>query len=60
MVKEEEIKRRFGQLPKTGQERVELEYHQMDPREFDEQMAEAKRMWCPARVLPIMGRPDLT
>ena len=35
------MKKRFGKLPKAEQERIELEYHQMDPREFDERMSKA-------------------
>ncbi len=36
------MKRQFGKLPKAQQERIELEYHQMNPHEFDEQMSRAK------------------
>lgn len=37
-----EMKGRFGKLSKAEQERIELEYHQAKPREFDEQMSRAK------------------
>lgn len=36
------MKNRFGKLTKAKQETVELEYHQMNPREFDEHMSQAK------------------
>ena len=36
------MKRQFGKLPRADQERIEFEYHQMNPREFDEQMSRAK------------------
>jgi hypothetical protein len=39
---EKEMKRRFGKLTRAEQERIELEYHQMDPHQFDERMAQAK------------------
>jgi DEAD/DEAH box helicase domain-containing protein len=35
------MKREFGKLRKAEQERIELEYHQMSPGEFDELMAQA-------------------
>ena len=36
------MKRRFGKLPKAKQERIELDYHQMNPQQFDEHMSQAK------------------
>jgi len=36
------MKRRFGKITKAEQETIELEYHRMNPREFDEQMLRAK------------------
>ena len=36
------MKKRLGDLSSTEQEKVELEYHQMDPAEFDELMSQAK------------------
>jgi len=39
---EEEMKKQFGKLPKSEQERIELEYHQMNPHELDEQMSQAR------------------
>lgn len=36
------MKRQFGKLRKAVQERIELEYHQMNTHEFDEQMTRAK------------------
>lgn len=34
-----EMKRKFAKLSKEEQEKVELEYHQMEPEEFDDLMA---------------------
>lgn len=36
------MKNRFGKLTKAKQERIELEYHRMDPHQFDEHMVQAK------------------
>lgn len=36
------MKNRFGKLSKVKQEAVELEYHKMNPHEFDEHMSGAK------------------
>ena len=36
------MKKRFADLSKAEQEKVELEYHLMDPSEFDEQMSKAR------------------
>lgn len=36
------MKNRFGKLTKAKQETIELEYHQMNPHEFDEHMSQAK------------------
>jgi hypothetical protein len=36
------MKKRFGKLTKARQGTIELEYHQMDPHEFDEHMSQAK------------------
>lgn len=36
------MKNRFGKLAKAKQEAIELEYHKMNPREFDERMSGAK------------------
>jgi hypothetical protein len=36
------MKRRFGKLTKAKQERIELDYHQTDPHQFDEQITHAK------------------
>jgi hypothetical protein len=33
------MKRKFAKLSKEEQEKVELEYHQMEPEEFDDLMA---------------------
>jgi hypothetical protein len=46
------MKRRFDELSKTEQEAVELAYQQMEPEEFDEQMAQAKRQAPAALRLP--------
>ena len=35
------MKRQFGKLSQTEQEKVELEYHQMDPAELDGLMSRA-------------------
>ncbi len=37
------MKKQFSELSKAEQEKVELEYHQMNPEEFDEQMKHATR-----------------
>ena len=37
------MKKQFSKLSKAEQEEVELEYHQMNPEEFDAQMKQAKR-----------------
>lgn len=39
---EKEMKKEFAKLSRAKQEKVELEYHQMQPEEFDELMARAK------------------
>lgn len=36
------MKKRFSKLTKTEQEKIEAEYHQMKPEDFDEQMMDAK------------------
>jgi len=36
------MKKQFGKLSKAEQEKIESEYHQMKPEEFDELMSEAK------------------
>lgn len=36
------MKNRFGKLTKAKHETIELKYHQMNPRVFDEQMSQAK------------------
>jgi predicted N-acetyltransferase YhbS len=46
------MRRKFGELHKTEQERIELEYHQMNPHEFDEQMSKAKTHVVEAIRLP--------
>lgn len=37
------MKKRFAELSKREQEKVEAEYHNMDPREFDTMMKKASR-----------------
>jgi hypothetical protein len=37
------MKKRFARLSEQEQRKVELEYHQMDPAEFDEFMSKAKK-----------------
>jgi len=39
---EKEMKREFAKLSRVEQEKVELEYHRMQPEEFDKLMAGAK------------------
>ncbi len=39
MARKEKMKKRFGKLSKAEQEKIEAEYHQMKPEEFDELMA---------------------
>jgi hypothetical protein len=36
------MKKRFSNLSKAEQEKIEQEYHNMDPAEFDQQIAQAK------------------
>lgn len=36
------MKKEFAKLSRVGQEKVELEYHRMQPEEFDKLMAGAK------------------
>lgn len=36
------MKNQFRKLTKAQQETIDVEYHQMNPHEFDEQMSEAK------------------
>jgi len=37
------MKKQFGKLSKAARAKIELEYHQMKPQEFDETMSRAKR-----------------
>ena len=46
------MKKRFSKLTKAKQEEIELEYHQMKPAEFDEQMSEAKKHVAESIRLP--------
>jgi len=46
------MKKRFGKLSKAEQEKIELEYHQMKPDEFDEQMSNAKKHAADSIRLP--------
>jgi hypothetical protein len=42
--KEEKVmKKQFAKLPKAEQEKVELEYHQLRPEDFEKEMSRAKR-----------------
>ena len=36
------MKKQFSRLTKSDQEKIEFEYHQMNPDEFDELMSQAK------------------
>ena len=36
------MKKRVGSLTKAQQETIEIEYHQMNPHDFDEHMSKAK------------------
>ena len=47
-----EMKRRFDEIPKEEQEQVELEYHRMGPREFDELMSGARKQAVTSVRLP--------
>lgn len=47
-----EMKRRFDDIPKEEQEQVELEYHRMEPREFDELMSGARKQAVTSVRLP--------
>ena len=40
---EKKMKKRFSKFSKAGQEKKEIEYHQMKPEDFDEQMSRAER-----------------
>lgn len=46
------MKKRFSNLTKAEQEKVEAEYHQMKPEDFDEQRARAKHHSPDAIRLP--------
>jgi hypothetical protein len=46
------MKKRLGKLSKAEQERSEMEYHQMKPDQFDEQMAKAKKHVADSVRLP--------
>ena len=46
------MRKRFSKLPKAKQEEIELEYHQMNPAEFDEQMSKAKEHVADSIRLP--------
>lgn len=37
------MKKRFGKLPKVEQERIEAQYHRVNPEELDEPMSRARR-----------------
>jgi predicted DNA binding CopG/RHH family protein len=50
--KEEETMRKpFNELSKAEQERIELEYHHMDPAEFNQPMSQARK--CAARSIRL-------
>ena len=40
--KENAMKKQFAKLSKAEQEKVELEYHHMKPKDFDEALTQAK------------------
>ncbi|MEW6608211.1 MAG: hypothetical protein AB1414_12335 [bacterium] len=46
------MKKRFGNLSKGEQEKIEMEYHQMDPEEFDNLMSAAKTYTTASIRLP--------
>ena len=46
------MKRKFAKLSKREQEKVEAEYHRMEPEEFDEMMSAATRQSPNAVRLP--------
>ena len=37
------MKKQFGKLPKAERERIESQYHRMNPADFEERMSQAKR-----------------
>jgi len=37
------MKKQFGKLPKAEREKIERQYHRMNPTDLDERMAHAKR-----------------
>jgi len=41
-LKRKKVKKRFGSLSETEQEKIENKYHQMNPADFDDMMSEAE------------------
>ena len=46
------MKKRFSDLSKADQEKIELEYHQMNPAEFDDLLSQAKTNTTASICLP--------
>jgi len=46
------MKKRFSSLSKAEQEKIELEYHQMNPADFDDLMSQAKTVATASIRLP--------
>ena len=46
------MKKQFGKLPKAERERVEAQYHSMNPADLEERMSQAKRHGPGAIRLP--------
>lgn len=46
------MRKRFSKLTKTKQEEIELEYHQMNPADFDEQVSKANKHVADSIRLP--------
>ena len=46
------MKKRFGKLPRVERERIEAQYHRMNPTDFEDRMSQAKRHGPGAIRLP--------
>jgi hypothetical protein len=46
------MKKQVGKLPKAEREKIEAQYHRMNPADFDERMSQAKRYSPSAIRLP--------
>ena len=46
------MKKQFGKLPKREREKIEAQYHRMNPEDFDKRMSRARRHSPSAIRLP--------